>query len=565
MSLFGSIQLANNTLRANQIGLQVTGQNIANANTPGYIREEVVFTPAPTQRVGRLLLGLGVDVTGVVQKIDQYLEQRLRGATSERSSNEVEEQTYAQLESLYGELNDTDLSTALNRFFTSIDEILNAPGDSAPRNMAVLQGTELAGHINRLATRVGQNRADLDQRVQGAANDINTLVEEIRTLNVRIAESEGSDTSASDAVGLRDQRHVALTNLAKLIDIQVYEQESGAVSVFTGGEYLVVDGQLRTVKIEQSTDRGLTVSEIRIAETDSALNLTSGEVAGLVKSRDDVLGNFLDTLDNFANTLVFEFNRLYSSGQGLNGFRDVRSESGVDSTTAALDAAGLPFTPVNGGFQVQVYNKATNTTQTNDITVDLNGLDNDTTLTDLMNQLNAVSGISATIDSENRLNISSDSVDQTFAFANDTSGILTALGINTFFSGDDARSIGINSYVADDALKFATSNQGVGENTSLGEELAAFLARPLDSLDGLTMTGLYDRMTAEITQASTVARSIAEGSRVFEDQLKGQSLAVSGVSIDEEVVKMLRYQRSFQASAKYISALHELLQILVNL
>ncbi len=79
MSLFGSIRIAANTLRADTIAMQVIGQNIANANTPGYIREEVLLTPAPTQRMGRLLLGLGVDVQAVVQKIDLFLEERFAG------------------------------------------------------------------------------------------------------------------------------------------------------------------------------------------------------------------------------------------------------------------------------------------------------------------------------------------------------------------------------------------------------------------------------------------------------------------------------------------------------
>ena len=85
MSLFGSIQMASNTLRAMQIGLQVVGQNVANANTPGYIREEVIFNPAATQKYGSLRLGMGVEVSAVVQKIDRFLESRLRGAMSERA------------------------------------------------------------------------------------------------------------------------------------------------------------------------------------------------------------------------------------------------------------------------------------------------------------------------------------------------------------------------------------------------------------------------------------------------------------------------------------------------
>src|SRR4051794_40339201 len=122
MSLFSSIQLANNSLRAVQIGLQVVGQNIANSNTPGYIREEVNYTPAATQRVGGLLLGLGVRVDGIVQKVDKFVEQRLRGATSDRVSSETQEQTFQQLEGLIGDLDQSGISTSMNKFFASIND-----------------------------------------------------------------------------------------------------------------------------------------------------------------------------------------------------------------------------------------------------------------------------------------------------------------------------------------------------------------------------------------------------------------------------------------------------------
>jgi flagellar hook-associated protein 1 FlgK len=563
MSLFGSIQLANNALRANQIGLQVAGQNIANANTPGYIREEAIFSPAPTQRLGRLLLGLGVEVTAIIQKVDRFLEERLRGATSERSGGEIEEQTYLELEALYGELGETDLSTALTQFFNAIHDVADEPESSVARNFAILRGGTLAQNINGLANHVGQVRSDLNQRVENSVDDINRLIEEVRLLNVRIAEAEGSDTSASEAVGLRDQRQNALTNLSKLVDINVQEQETGTVSVFLGGDYLVLEGVSRSVKATQYSDRGLQVYELRLEQSDSLLQINGGEVAGLIKSRDDVLGGFLDQLDNFASALVYEFNRVYSSGQGRTGFQSVTSESSVDSTTAALDAAGLSFTPTNGSFQILVHNKRTVLKETNDILVNLNGLDDDATLEDLAAAIDAVDGISASINGSNQLTITSDSTDLDFAFANDTSGILTALGINTFFSGDDARTLGVNSVVANDALKFAASRNGVDLDSDVAVELAGFAQKALDSENGLTLYGLYERMTANVAQGSSVAHAVAEGARVFEDQLRGQSAAISGVSIDEEILRMLRYQRSFQASAKYIAALDELLQILV--
>lgn len=565
MSLFSSIRLAANTLRANQIALQVVGQNIANANTPGYIREEVILSPAPTQRMGKLLLGLGVDVDAVVQKIDHFLEERLRGSVSDRMDAETRESSYMQLEGVIGELSDTDLSTSLNTFFSSIAEILNQPESISVRNLAVLQGVTLTTDVSNMAKRVTQIRSDLDDRVIEMADSINRLIEEIRVLNIRIANAEGGDVSHSDAVGLRDQRLLALENLAKLVEIRVKEQPSGGVAVYCGSDFLVYEGTTREVEVVLDSDRGLSTADIHLAETDSALDSSSGELAGLLYARDQIMGGFLDELDEFAQTLAFEFNKIYSSGQGLNGYRDLTSEFAVTATDEALDAAGLEFAPVNGSFQVMVHNKLSGETRTTDIIVDLNGLGQDMTLDDLTAALNAVDGITATATARGKLTISGNSADQEFAFGNDTSGILAALGINTFFSGSSARDLGISDVVRKDPATFAASRAGIGADTTNAETLVAFIDYPIPSRNGASLAVLYDRMTGETTQGSSISRAVAQGARTFEETLRGQKLATSGVSLDEEAVRMIGYQRSFQASAKYIGTLNELLGILVNL
>jgi len=569
MSLFGSIHMAANTLQANDIALQVTGQNIANANTPGYIREEVIFTPSPTQKLGGLLLGTGVLVEAVVQKIDLFLEERLRGSVSDRMDAETRESSFQQLEGVIGELSDTDLSTTLNHFFSSIAEILNDNVTDAPRHLAMLQGITLTDSINRMADRVTTIRSDINDRIIDMSDDINRLIEEIRVLNIRIANTEGGNVSNSDAVGLRDQRLEALEGLAKLIDIRVREQPSGGVIVYSGSDFLVYEGISQKVEVVLDSDRGLSVADVHLISTDAPLNPSAGELRGLLDSRDNIMGGFLDSLDDFAATLAFEFNKIYSSGQGINGYQTLTSEFAVDDVDLVLNDAGLRFTPVNGSFQVLVHNKETGEIQTTDVFVDLNGLGNDITLDatnapSLKAALDAIDGISAST-SNGKLTIVADSPDQEFTFAHDTSGVLAALGLNTFFSGYNAASLGVNQVVQNDPSTFAASLDGIGTSTKNAELLAAFLDHRIESQNDATLAELYDRLVGETTQAASVTRAVAEGSRVFEDTLRGQKLATSGVSLDEEAVRMISFQRSFQASAKYIATLAELFDILVGL
>ena len=565
MSLYSSIRLASNTLRSNQIAMQVVGQNIANANTPGYIREEVIFSPAPTQKVGGLLLGMGVEVQAVVQKIDLFLEERLRWSASDRAGSEVTEQTNTQLEGIINELGDTDLSTSMNEFFSSISDILNQPENVSVRNLTVLKGMTLAQDISRMAQRVTEMRVDLNDRVYDMGERINTLTEEIRKLNIQITQTEGGSVSASDAVGLRDQRLLALENLARIVKVRVREQPSGAVTVYAGGDFLVFEGTRREVEVVESSESGITVAEIRLKETNSPIHAESGELQGLVDARDNVLGGFSDRLDDFARTLAFEFNKVFSSGQGLNGFSAVSAEYEVDATDVELDQAGLRFMPVNGSFQVMVHNTRTGLSQTTDIFVDLNGIGDDMTMDDLVTELDAINGISAQVSTTGLLSITSDSPDQQFAFANDTSGLLAALGINTFFSGYSARGLGVNEVIQDDPAKFAASRGGIGADTDNGVALQDFLDRPIDTHNGESIGVIYDRMMGETAQGAAIARSIAEGDRVFEETLRGQKLAISGVSLDEEAVRLISFQHSFQASARYIGVLGELLDILVSL
>jgi len=348
MSLFGSIQNAGNALNAAQIGLQVTGNNIANANTPGYIRQRVVLLPTPTQRYGNLLLGTGVKVEAIVQQVNLFLEQQYRSASSDVASGQVQQDTYATLEGLINELGDNDLSSSMSKFFNSIQDVMNQPGSAGVRNIAVLQGQQLAADIRRLHDKAETIYEGLDQQITGQTDVINGLLEKVANLNVQIAQAEGGDTSPSDAVGLRDKRQSALTDLANLIDIHTSEQPDGTVSVYSGGDYLVFDGIHRHVRTVESQNNGLFTTNLHIAETDAPVGTSGGKIAGLMQSRDVIVGNFMSQLNTLAGALIQGFNQIYSSGQGTVGYSSLTSNTALADQNVPLDQAGLGISPVNG-------------------------------------------------------------------------------------------------------------------------------------------------------------------------------------------------------------------------
>ncbi len=565
MSLFATIQQSANALQVNEIGLHVVGNNIANANTPGYIRQELVQAPAIGRRFGNVVLGYGVRAVGVVQKLDEFTVERLRQTESALAANEAQGTMFRQMEAIFGELTSSDLSTQIGEFSSSINDVLNQPGSDSLRRLVIERGTTLSGNIRNISQQLDDIAGNLNQEVRGSAQEINRLTEQLAKLNQRIVETEGGRTSGSDAVGLRDERLQVLQDLAKVVDIRAVEQISGAVTVFVGGEYLVADGIQRPVVYALRKEGEGTIPEVRLADTDSPLQVSGGRLQGLYAARDVGVGKVKDDLDQFARDLIEQFNRIHSQGQGAEGFSEATSSNASDDRTAPLDLAGFPLEINNGDFKIQVLDLETGSTKTSTIRVKLSGGTDDSSLASVAADINAVSGLSAEITPEGKLRISANSHLLNFSFQDDTSNFLAATGINTFFSGNSANNISINPVVANNPRMLAASLTGVGNGTENALRLAQAFDEPLDRLDGQSIKQSFENIVVRMTQDINVQSGVSDGLKNFYKTLESQHLAVSGVNLDEEAVKMLFYQRAFQASSRLIQASNELLEVLVQL
>ena len=565
MSLFSTIQMSANALQVNQLGLHVVGNNISNANTPGYSRQDLVQTSAVTSKYGDIILGNGVRAVGVVQKLDAYGVERLRQTESALAASEAQGTMYKQMESIFGELTDNDLSSKIADFSGSINDLLNQPGNDALRRMVIERGNTLTGNIRSVSQQLGDISANLNHEVRGAASEINRYTQQIAKLNQRIVEIEGGRTSGSDAAGLRDERLQALQELSKVVDIRSVEQQSGAVTVFVGGDYLVADGIQRPVTYALRTEGDKTAPEIRLADTDSPLQVSGGRLQGLYAARDSGVAKVSDDLDQFARNLIEQFNRIHTQGQGVDGFREITASFASDDRTAPLDLSGLPIEIKNGDFKISVHDKATGTTKTSTIRVQLTGGTSDSSLVDIAQAINDVSGVSASVTAEGKLRISSDSDSLRFSFQDDNSGILAATGINTFFVGDSASTIGINPVVASNPRLFAASSTGVGSGTDNALKLAQAFDEPVEGLGGQSIKQSYENLVVRMTQDVNVQAGVSDGLKNFYNTIQAQNLATSGVNLDEEAVKMLFYQRAFQASSRLIQTSSEMLDTLVNL
>jgi flagellar hook-associated protein 1 FlgK len=395
-------------------------------------------------------------------------------------------------------------------------------------------------------------------------DQINRLVKGVASLNQRIIEIEGG--TISDAVGLRDERLKLLDELSTMVDIMVTEQVNGSVTVFVGGDYLVSDATAREVEHKISRNGESNSIDITFKDTDSSLNVQGGRLRGLYEIANSTSQDgFAGKIDSLAKDVIKVVNRIHTQGQGTRGFNYVRSESTIQQPDTPLEVSNPNFDIDNGSFVIQVTDARTRQTTSYDIPVKQLGLSSDTTATSLATSIDGINGLSATMTNDGRLEIKSDSSSIRFSFSNDTSGVLAALGINTFFVGDSMSNIAVRQEIVSDPSFLAISVDGVGNGAGNALKIAEAFTQPSDYLGGRSLNGIYDSLVSETTREINTQKGVTEGLRNFKQTLESRHLGLSGVNLDEEAVKMMLYQRAFQASAKMVSAVSELLESLINI
>lgn len=564
MSLNSALAVAGRSLEIFSTGVQVAGENIANASTPGYIREELILEPAGAFRRGQLIFGSGANAVGIQQRVDIYLETRLHAASTDAAAAGARQAIYHQLESEIRELGDADLSTGLNDFLGALNDVANQPESLAFREIAISQAEELAIDVRSLRVRIDSLREAQTVEINSLVVEANELIQQVASLNPRIAQLEASGALKSDAGAERSKRYEALSRLSEIIPVKFRENKDGTVDVFSGPEFLIIAGTFQQLETENRVDRGVTVPTVTLDRTRADITRFGGEIRGVSEGRDDVLGGFVDELDQFSAALIYEFNRLHASGDGLSGFTSVTASNQVSDATASLSNVGLPGPPENGQFEIRLTNTLTGLSETSVIDVDLDGLGADTSLNDLQAALDAVTNVSATINPLGQLQLDAANGFE-IHFANDSSGALASLGINTVFTGVDSGTIGINAAVDGHPERLAVGLGGGPADGRNAAELLNFLENPVSSLADRSLDGFYDFMITNVAQDSAAETTLSDSLSTFRESLYSQRQQFSGVSLDEEAIRIIEFQRAFQSAARMITTIDELMQTLVNL
>lgn len=312
-SLFGSMSIAVRALLTQQGALEVTSNNLANINTPGFSRQRPLMSESDPVRIGNLLFGTGVDLDGVESLRDNVLELRLNEETQQQGQLGAFFNAMQQVQTMFSG-NTGDIGDTISKFFTSLSQLSTDPS-SIPMRQGVLQAADnMATAFRRTASNLTALRGNLDLGVEQAVQEVNRLTGQIAQLNGKVAALEkiGQDPGA-----FLDQRNLLVRSVANLIDVSVIGTGYGSISLTTNqGTPLVADTSAFSLDTRFGSDGMLHVYS---QDSDITSTIVSGQLGGLLQTRDQSIPSLLSDLDTLASGLITALNIAHGQGFDLGG------------------------------------------------------------------------------------------------------------------------------------------------------------------------------------------------------------------------------------------------------
>jgi flagellar hook-associated protein 1 FlgK len=310
-----TLSIAKTAIAAQQYGLAVTGHNIANVNNPNYSlqnADQVNKTPA---LYAGFLFGTGVDTSQIKQSVDDFLENRLTKEKSTQAAFEEMEAYMNILEGYFDENSDASISSSMIEFWNSWHDLSDNPLGSSERVAVYEKGSNFSNRLNKANADLTSMGEDINQEVDSTLDQINSFSRQIAALNVQITGLE-ANRSAND---LRDQRNALLGKIGELIDINIFDQPNGSITVNAANGSTLVTG---VDHYELSMDnKGRIMWQGSFgADLDITDRISGGNLAGWLEMRDEILPKFSNELDVLAREMIWAMNYQHSQGSGLEYF-----------------------------------------------------------------------------------------------------------------------------------------------------------------------------------------------------------------------------------------------------
>lgn len=573
-SSFYGLNLGYKGVAAQQRALDVTGHNIANANTEGFSRQRAVMVTDMPMYTPNGYIGSGVDIINVERIRDKFLDQQFRNESNNKGYWDLTFNTYTKIEDILNEPIDGSLRKSMDDFWSAWQDLSKDPESAAIRTTVIQKGITAADSFNHLYDQMALLKEDIGFNLQNKVADVNSLSTRIADINLQIIRSESDGRMAND---FRDQRDLLVEELSKIVNIDITEDNRGGMNIFVGGQALVYTTTYNTI---QSTPRADGMFDVKWANG-SDFQAKNGEMKALIDARDVVVDSYIGQLNTAAKAFAEMTNSVHQSGFGLGG----NADTGIPFFTIPGQTVGSPgrsvgdapwgdFDPVittQGNtdalnpYQIIFATGATSTnwdagTSTLTITDDWANSDfTESELQDMINQELEAAGVTEKIFLNMGSATSAEIVNTTF----DING-------GAYPSADfSASNISVNPDLIADVSKVAAAKysvehaeNGIGDN---GNALKlAQIKYDKSAINGFTVDDYYRSMIGDIGINANKAKSMANNQELLVSQINTQREYVMGVSLDEEMTNMIQFQQAYNSSARFLTTVDEMLDVLVN-
>ncbi|MEX2454567.1 MAG: flagellar hook-associated protein FlgK [Rhodospirillaceae bacterium] len=427
MSLSLALQNAISGLALNQRSLDVTAQNVANVNTQGYSRK-IVNQQALV--IGGQ--GAGVQISSIERKVNEFILKDMRAQSSHMNDYAERNQFYGRMQDLFGSPgSDTSVGFAIADLSSRIQALSVSPENTSLMTEITSRAKLIAQQFNEIASQVENLRVEADRNIATAVTTVNTQLSRIQDLNIRIAESEALNQGTSE---LRDQRDLAVSKIAELMNVNYFERSNGELVIFTDSGRPLLDRTALTLThtAVSSFDPAITwaagsVNTIDLNGTDITSEISSGAMAGWIDLRDQILPDLHSQFEELAQALAHQMNAIHNDGVGYPGLA-------VMTGTREVAASDTP--PWSGEVRLAVLDADGVVQEFQDF-----DLSTYATVGDLIADIDALANATATIDANGNVvidalganRIAINEMDSAVTVGNQSFGLSEFLGLNDYF------------------------------------------------------------------------------------------------------------------------------------
>ncbi|MCC8116435.1 MAG: flagellar hook-associated protein FlgK, partial [Planctomycetes bacterium] len=341
---FHTLSIGTSAILTARYGLDVTGQNLGNIDTPGYSRQRLnqYGSVNSSSALANGVTGNGVLVQSIRRVGNEYVEKQLRQATFTDEYYGGLSDGYTRLQGYinelrYGEIDGNALSDTMNNFWNAFKDFSGGVENLSLRKTTVEMAQAMTGRFNTLGQQLDTYRRDLDEEIGASVSQINRILDGIADLNKSIVSSELGGATGKSANDLRDQRGELVKELYEYIDADVVEEANGSFIVSVHGRNLVYFDQVKElVNVKTMSPDGIQVNTPSFAEDRYPLNPGDGKLAEQMELRDTIIPSYTTEVDQLAGNFIWEFNRVYSQTRGLEPYTNMTAKNGPPNPEATL-------------------------------------------------------------------------------------------------------------------------------------------------------------------------------------------------------------------------------------